>query len=239
MEYLESLPPYTVRRSSRARRVRLTVSPRSGLVVVLPKAWRGNTDEIVASKHAWATRALARVAEQRAAYLASPQELPPAEVHLRAQSRSLAVRYASTAATSARVREADGALVVSGVPDPEAQLAALRRWLVAEAKRWLPDRVGDIVRVHRLTAPSSVRISSAQTRWGSCSAHGGISLNRTLLFLPPELCDYVIAHELAHLTHLNHSLRFWSHLASIDARALEHRSRMKEAGRLVPAWVDA
>ena len=56
----EPLPAYTVRRSARARHVRLTVTPRDGLVVVVPERWRGDTDAIVAEKRAWAEAALAR-----------------------------------------------------------------------------------------------------------------------------------------------------------------------------------
>ena len=55
-----------------------------------------------------------------------------------------------------------------------------------------------------------LRISSARTRWGSCSHHGGIALNWRLIFMPLAIVDYVVAHELAHLKEMNHSPRFWS-----------------------------
>ena len=55
-----------------------------------------------------------------------------------------------------------------------------------------------------------LRLSSARTRWGSCSHHGGISLNWRLILMPLRIVDYVVCHELAHLKEMNHSLRFWS-----------------------------
>ncbi len=55
-----------------------------------------------------------------------------------------------------------------------------------------------------------LRLSSARTRWGSCSHHGGISLNWRLVFMPMAVIDYVVCHELAHLKEMNHSPRFWS-----------------------------
>ncbi len=71
-------------------------------------------------------------------------------------------------------------------------------------------------RVHEVNAATlrlpvrSVKLRYAKTQWGSCSSHGGITLNPTLLFVPERLQTYVIVHELAHIAHHNHSARFWA-----------------------------
>lgn len=70
--------------------------------------------------------------------------------------------------------------------------------------------------------PPPLALSSARTRWGSCSRLSGIRLNWRLIHLPLALIDYVIAHELAHLVEMNHSPRFWA-----------------EVGRLCPGWREA
>lgn len=57
--------------------------------------------------------------------------------------------------------------------------------------------------------PSKIRITSASTRWGSCSSNKTISINWKLLLAPSEILDYVIIHELAHLAVMNHSTKFW------------------------------
>ena len=79
-----------------------------------------------------------------------------------------------------------------------------------------------------------LRLSSARTRWGSCSHHGGISLNWRLVFMPIAVIDYVVCHELAHLKEMNHSPRFWSVVEQLcpDWRSL--RLELRHQARHIP-----
>lgn len=234
-----SLPEFTVRRSDRARRVRLTVSPRDGLVVVVPKRYRGDVAAIVAQKREWAERALAKVAARRKELNSGPEALLPSVVDLPGIGFNATVEYRETGSAGVRVTRREHTLVVSGrIDDAQACLDALRRWLAAEAKRSLPARVRSMADRHGL-APSAIRIGGAKTRWGSCSSRGTISLSRNSAFLPPHLLDSLILHELAHMHVMNHSPRFWMKLREMDERADEHRRQLNDAEHLVPAWACA
>jgi predicted metal-dependent hydrolase len=85
-----------------------------------------------------------------------------------------------------------------------------------EAKTYLLERTSWLASRYHFSF-NGVRLSSAITRWGSCSSKNSISLNYRLVFLPKELCDYVILHELVHTVHKNHGREFWATLLRIDS----------------------
>ncbi|WP_416047619.1 M48 family metallopeptidase [Cupriavidus basilensis] len=96
-------------------------------------------------------------------------------------------------------------------------------WLQHQARRLLAQRL-DIYAEKLGVRHSAFALTSAATRWGSCTADGKIRLNWRLMHFPLSMIDYVAAHELAHLKEMNHSPRFWDTVASIfpefrDARA--------------------
>ena len=126
----------------------------------------------------------------------------------------------------------DGAEVVC-VQAGDDTRQRLVRALKARALVWFTGRVEEYCA--RLgVPPPDVRLSSARTRWGSCSRKSGIRLNWRLIHLRPALADYVVAHEVAHLLEMNHSPRFWScvELLCPDWRAL--RGELREAGERLP-----
>jgi predicted metal-dependent hydrolase len=81
----------------------------------------------------------------------------------------------------------------------------------------------------------AVGLSSARTRWGSCSVRSGIRLHWRLIHLPLPLIDYVVAHEVAHLVEMNHSPRFWSVVASLYPEHVAARQALRKAGAALPA----
>lgn len=85
----------------------------------------------------------------------------------------------------------------------------LRNWLIDEAKRDLDKRV--TFHARRLNvAPKRIAVRDQSSRWGSCSTTRVLSFSWRLLLAPPAILDYVAAHEVAHLSEMNHGPRFWA-----------------------------
>ena len=77
---------------------------------------------------------------------------------------------------------------------------------------------------------TSITIRDQKTRWGSCSGRGTLSFNWRLILAPPEILDYVVVHELCHLTHMNHSKEFWKLVESVIPDYKIKRKWLKENG---------
>lgn len=77
---------------------------------------------------------------------------------------------------------------------------------------------------------TSITIRDQKTRWGSCSGRGTLSFNWRLILAPPEILDYVVVHELCHLTHMNHSKEFWDLVGSVIPDYKVRRKWLKENG---------
>ena len=93
-------------------------------------------------------------------------------------------------------------------------------------ERWWP-RLGQGER-------SRVLVRDQRQRWGSCAPDGTLRFNWRATMLPPALIEYVVVHELAHLTHRNHSTDFWGLVAEAMPDAQQRRQRLREAGRSLP-----
>ena len=143
--------------------------------------------------------------------------------------------------TEAEVRVLPGANRVRWVADvlvlearPAADLAQLAtRALQKRALTHFAGRLAHYTGQLNLTVPK-LALSSAHTRWGSCSREGGIRVNWRLIHMPTHLGDYVVAHEVAHLLEMNHSERFWSVVGSLYPDWKEARSELKQRATSLP-----
>jgi predicted metal-dependent hydrolase len=126
--------------------------------------------------------------------------------------------------------------LVGATVDPARLRAALVDWLIGRAQASFAAplaALADIMgcRLQRL------QVRCQRTRWGSCSTRGTINLNCCLLFQRAEMVRYLMIHELAHLTHMNHSARFWAQVARFepDWRSLDRE--LVRGWERVPRWV--
>lgn len=104
------------------------------------------------------------------------------------------------------------------------------KWYKKQARRVITERVEYFTQKHRFDV-QKIRISSARTRWGSCSTKGTLSFTWRLVMAPLDVIDYVIVHELCHLKELNHSKTFWGKVESIMPDYKRRRSWLKKEGR--------
>ena len=98
--------------------------------------------------------------------------------------------------------------------------------LKAEAKNYFTERVEYYSRIMKVS-PSSVKITSAKTRFGSCNSRGNICFSYRLMLFPIEARDYVVVHELAHLYEMNHSKQFYRIVASVMPDYMERKKLLK------------
>lgn len=193
--------PYTIRRSSRARRVSVRVDAARGVEVVLPRrAAKREAAAAVAELRPWIERRLSELDRLRAKIEARQGTLP----YL---GRALLL---VPEPGRLRVRRCGNRLLV---PEGEAQRPALERFYrraAAVEVRGRLDRACQQAGVgyQRLT------IRGQRTRWASCSRSGTMSFNWRLLLAPEPVLDYVVWHEVCHLEIMDHSPRFWALLAT-------------------------
>jgi predicted metal-dependent hydrolase len=233
--------PLLLRRSTRARRFSLQVSEaRRGAILTMPVySSFADADEFLSRHLDWL--------KERVAGLSEPVPFTHgAIVPLRGYAHML--RFAGSvrrrgvvwveAAEDTKVAPAwpQGArvprrrlprLTVAG--EPEHAPRRLLDWLKRQAHQDLFTRVSVHARRLDLT-PARIFVRDQTTRWGSCSTTGALSFSWRLVLAPPFVLDYLAAHEVAHLAHMNHGPRFWAVVERIMPRHEEARAWLRKHG---------
>jgi len=116
---------------------------------------------------------------------------------------------------------------------PEHLRRRLRDWLMAELRRRLVPLVE--AKAARLQRPvKRIGLRDSRSRWGSCGPDGGLSFSWRLVFAPPHVLDYLVAHEVAHLVHKNHGPRFWAATSALCEQPMElSRTWLKANGEVL------
>ena len=201
MARLKSDLEYTIRRSPRARRVRVTVDGAGEVIVTLPKkAAERRAAEAVRELRPWIDRRRSALASAAAEVARAPGTVPYLGATLRLVPEP----------GRERVHRRGDALLV---PEGEAT-EAIERWYRRRARAEIGSRL-DAATARAGTPYKGLTIRGQRTRWASCSSTGAMSFNWRLLLAPEAVLDYVIEHEVCHLEVMDHSSRFW---ALLEAR---------------------
>lgn len=102
-------------------------------------------------------------------------------------------------------------------------------WYKERAYEVISERVTQFAQQYNLT-PGQVKITSAKTRWGSCSPNGTLNFTWRVVMAPLDVIDYVVVHELAHLHVKNHSSKFWKFVEAIYPDYKNQRKWLRENG---------
>jgi predicted metal-dependent hydrolase len=193
------------RRSARARRVSLRIDPRDGAVVVTlpPRAGRTAGMSLLMSHADW-------VCERLAALPGAIPFVDGALVPLHGTPRR--VRHRPGARGTAWLEDEE--IVVAG--DPAFLARRLTDFFRAEARRSLVELV-TAKALAAGVAPRRVTVKDTRSRWGSCAANRNLAFSWRLVMAPSYVQDYVAAHEVAHLRHMNHGPRFWALVSQLTA----------------------
>ncbi len=186
------------RRSARARKISLRIDTRAGGVVVTlpPRAAQAAGMALLQDNATWVAERLARLPDP--ILLADGVAIPIDGLPHR-------IRHMPAERGGAWLRP--GELLVSGAPEFLARRVA--DFLRAEARR----RLSALAVAKAATAglsPRRIIVKDTSTRWGSCTADGTLMFCWRLIMAPPHVQDYVAAHEVAHLRHMDHGRGFWA-----------------------------
>jgi predicted metal-dependent hydrolase len=208
--------PYTVRRSNRARRVRVNVHAHTGVEVVLPtRAPERAAAAAVSELRPWIERRLAEGREVLDLLARRGSTIPYLD------------RTLQLVAQPGRSRaHLHGERLL--VPDGDPRAAIERFYRRAARHEIVPrlDRASSLAG----TPYSGLSIRAQRTRWASCSASGGMSFNWRLLLAPESVLDYVVWHEVCHLEVPDHSPRFWALVERRWPRWREDRDWLRRHG---------
>jgi predicted metal-dependent hydrolase len=222
---------YTIRSSSRSRHVRLIVSRDSGIVIVVPPGFdTSRVPEIIAKKEKWIRRSIEKVQS------AAPALEIPTRIILQSIGTNFNVLLEHNSSHKNCLIEDYNTLKLYADPrDVRNPFTLLKKWLHQKSVGVLLPWLERVSKEHGITY-NRAAIRFQRTRWGSCSTKKNINLNQTLVFLRPELVEYLIIHELCHTVEMNHSKRFWELVGKHchDYRVLD--KELKSARDHVGKW---
>ena len=197
--------PYQVKRSQRAKHLRIKFSNSGELSIVLPKRVS------VRRAHSFIQNETGWIEKQLKKFSSKPKQLSiPDYLALRFIDEKWQIQYLFEDTGKVQLLEKPGFLleVIGQTDNTKAVKRILNLWCQKKAKKPFTIMLEELAELHGFHY-QRLSIRSQKTRWGSCSSDKNINLNSKLLFMTEEVVRYVMIHELCHTIEMNHSHRFW------------------------------
>lgn len=211
-----------LRSNARAKRyiLKLDSKARQAVVTVPKGGTRRQAERFARDQASWIFERLGKLEAQI-------PFAPNAEIPFRGLPHQLVATGASRGVVRQTMTGAGPQLEVAGAPEHFS-----RRVLDFLKKQALADYCARVaVHAEKLDVkPSAVRLRDGKSRWGSCSSNGTLNFSWRLILAPPEVLDYLVAHEVAHLREMNHSDRFWAHVEATCPTYNNHRAWLRHQG---------
>ena len=225
---------YELIRSARSRGASIRVMPDDRIVVRAGRRVSSKwVEQVISGREKWIARSMERNAVLRDEY--RPQGITSGAVFpYLGIDRVLKVESARCCGAELK-NDNISLFFTKKSPSEKEILKKLADWYKARAREYFPSKV-EYYSSMVGKSPVVVRIKGQGGRWGSCSSRGNLNLNWKLMLAPSEVIDYVIAHEVCHLVHANHSPRFWGLVREIYPTAEREKMWLsREGSRLM--WI--
>lgn len=194
---------YQVVRSNR-KSVALVIDNEANLIVRAPLHMQDSViDEFVQKKKRW-------ISEKQQQVSVFGEKHPPVVVETGESLMYLGSTYAIIKDAVDGVQIAGNELIVPN----EYGIEEMTAWMKSEALRIITERVSNYAGIMGVT-PGDVKLSDAKARWGSCSTKNNLNFAWRLIMCPLSVIDYVVVHELSHITYKNHSPAFWARVKTV------------------------
>lgn len=217
---------------SRRKTVALVVTTEGELEVRAPLRFsRHQIDTLVREKSSWIEKQVERA--HKASHLTAHRQLGDG-ARLWYLGKSFPLRLSASGAGKVHFVH-EFTLPESALPKATSLLT---NWYKAQAHALINERV-DLYAQRFGLKVTGVRISSARTRWGSCSQKNALSFTWRLIMAPLEVIDYVVIHELAHILEKNHSRAYWANVEQMLPDYKVRRAWLRNNGRLLDLAIDA
>ena len=220
---------YTIVRSAKRRSISIEISNAQVIVRAPFFVAAFDLDKFVRTKSLWVQKKIVQQAKQINAIPQRPYTTD-SKLPFLGQPLTLVInRHAQANVVRLGEQLLIGLSSRSRLADEEQARRLVSLWYQREALYFLTLKTDAVVRTLGLKY-TSIAIKVTRSKWGHCTATGGLQYNWHILLAPEPIVDYLVAHEVCHLRHHNHSLAFWQLVASLCPDYKKHRAWLKVNG---------
>jgi len=215
---------FSIRVNHRARRIILKVSNEGDVTVTIPRKYlERQAIKLVQNKASWILghqKRAERISESRPKVVDEIMFLGnkyPVEIF--SNSRKIKLDFQTNKFT-----------LNIGEHNYDDVRNELKKWYIKQSRKIIPNLIENFGYTNQI---NRIAIKGQKTCWGSCSGKSNLNFNWRLMMAPMSVVNYVVAHELTHLEHMDHSQRFWNKVQEKDPDFRKHKGWLREHGRLL------